>query len=759
MNLLAFLLVLPLQADAQDPALAVRASQEQVSTWLDQWQQDAIPSEEAEYAFARLRGHLGKAEAVRLLAMLEDPEVIRRNELMELLLQVPLEDSRELLIAFALDETRPAFERGRVAEFLLLLDGPEAFEALRTSLHVEAEPPYLRRFFAGWRESIRTEDLPILEAFATASPAESATGQFALQLWARHETDPEARRRIYLLARDASPSYRATAMEVLARRGPDPIIAAMLMEELDGASPDLRRLARRMLPAFAGPEALFEAYRQRAQGRSVNLRGRWMIEIAGLSVPEAQDEAMRWLVDGGWSTGTLANQVVTLLARSSAVDALLPTLLHHEGIPDRVLFPLAIARAPFQPDAYAYLRDQFPHGSSVLQIQILRSVGVRGMEEDLRFLREVFESNAYPSSTRAAAAEILILAPAAEEYVRNRFDRPLPQDYELAAAWVRSLAGSSRLEWRDEAVAAATIASGFEDTDERRGLRIEAWAAMGRTGAHHQVPLLRDRLWHLLREPEAKTPEGEEWSTLARLGQQFPELSAVLTALKRCIDRRQSNALPMPEDLKLADIHNDPLLIAASVLAEASPDATGPWLEELQGRALSTLDQLRVLALTAHLMPTSAVKRSALEALLHRAEEVQHYRRPLVEAFVPEGAGWMLLTERLAERLLVEEVRVGARPAADLAHLLTGYADDTILRQAADLVELEGDLELALALAERRVAHLPLLDGAHAHMALLLGDLQRPDQAKRAWQVVERLAPDRSDLWLQARGILGIESE
>lgn len=764
MMFVSLFLVSLLQADPppaasapQEPAHVVDAAQ--VKAWLEEWQAGSFAPEVEDIAFARLRGYLGAAEATRIAAMLEDPAVPRRGELLELLLQVPFEASREVLLAYALDESRPAQERGRLAEFLLLIDGPDAFRDLAPSFHPEAQPPYLRRFFAGWRESIGPSDLATLENFVLASPSESAVGQYALQLWARHETDPEARRRIYLHARDASTSYRSAAVEALGRRGPDPQIAAMLLEELNGASPELRRLARRMLPSFDSPEALLEAYREKAKGQSVNLRGRWMGEIAALPLPEAKREAMVWLVDGGWSKGSLTNQVVTLLGRSKEVDPLLPTLLNHGEIPERVLLPLALARAQYSEDAHAYLLDLFPHASSVLQIQILRAIALRGSDKDLRFVREVFESNAYAAAARAAAAEILVLVPAAEEYVRNRFDRPLSGNYELDAAWLRSLAAHPRLEWRDEAVAAATIAGGYEDVDERRGLRMEVWSALGRTGKPAHVEILAARLWHLLREPEAQLSDEEVWETLAGLRVEFPELSVVLTALANCPDRRRPVALDLPEDLLLEDIATDPLLIAATILAKTYPYTAVQWLEELRERKLQLLDHLRVLALSAHHLPSVDAKRGALRALLEHPETLTTYRRLLLEPFQAEGSGWVMVVERLEERLLLEDVIAEIRPLADLHHLLDGYADDPILRRAADYAELAGDLDLALALAKRRTDHLPLSDSAHAHYALLLGDLQRPEDAMKEWAIVERVAPDRSRLWNQARAALGRESE
>ncbi|MGB0953471.1 MAG: hypothetical protein ACPG31_09605 [Planctomycetota bacterium] len=735
------------------------APQEGTDVLLLQWAAGGFPSQGEEFAFPQLRGRIGRAYVGRLATMLADPAIPRRNELLELLLQVPFEESRSTLVDFALDASRPSSERGRVAEFLLLLDGPKAFEDLLPSFHVDAEPPYLRRFFAGWRESIGPEHLPLLEQFVKESPSESAMGQFALQLWARHETDPEARRRIFLHARDASTSFRSTAIEVLARGGPDPVIAAMLREEFIGGSPDLRRLARRMLPSFDSPEALLEAYREHALGQSVNLRGRWMGELASSPLPEAQREAMQWLVDGGWGSGTLANQVVSLLRRSDEVDPLLPALLHHGEIPERVLFPLALARAPFSEDAKAYLLDLFPHGSSVLQMQVLRAVVANGAEEELRFAREVFESNAYASAARALAAEILIMAPKATEYVRNRFDQPMSGDYELDAAWVRSLAASRRLEFRDEGVAAATIASGYEEEDERRGLRIEVWSSLGRTGNPAHAKILEDRLWYLLRHPETGPPGEEGWTTLGHLGNQYPELSVVAIALAKCVDRKETTALETPEDLALSDVQTEPLLVAASLLAKTHPQRAAVWLTELQQRKLVLIDHLRVLALSAHRLPSVEAKREAIKQLLEHPDALLTYRRLLLEAFTPEGTGWVRMSSRLWDRLLLEEVLAEERPLEDLSILLRGYTDDDVLRRAANFAELEGDLGLALELAQRRTHHLPLSDATHAHYALLLGDLQRVEDAQREWAIVERVAPDRSDLWLQARAALQGESQ
>lgn len=722
---------------------------------LDAWESGSLPIDDLHRHFAHLRGRIDGEGAARLASMLQREDLAQRHFLLDLLLQVPFEESRPVLVDFVLDEARPAEERGRVAEFLLLLDGPRAADALRATVRADAEPPYLRRYFAGWRESIRAEDLALLERLATE--AKGYVAQYALQLWARHETDPEARKRIYLLARESSTSYRNTAIDALARQGPDAEIAAMLLEELNSGTVELRSLARRMLPRFDSPEALLEAYKERAGDLSVHLRGRWMIDLAGLPLPEAQRLAMEWLIDGGWDTGVRAEQVVLLLGRSEEVDPLLPVLLRHGAIPDRVLFPLALARADASVDARAYLEEKLPDVGAVRQMQIVRAFAGSGTAQDLKLLRDIASSAVYATPARAVALEMLVQAEGAKDLVDLWLQEPLPDDYERASAWVRSLAGSGHEPWVAAAVGLADAAPGFLDEDERRGLRLEVWGAIGRSRMERNGERLQRRLLAVMADSEGQTPEGESWVSLYQLGRGFPELGTVAEGLRNCAPETIGASREFVEEEEPPH-HADVLLIAAANLAYSHPAQATAWFRELLTRDLSEVDRLRVLGLMAHRLPGPEARREALIALLLRPELFDVWRLAMVETFAPQGSSWTLFDERLEERLLLDEVVLGLKEVETLESLLEGYADFGTLTNASTLASDAGQQDLALALAQRRVDHNPLSDQAHARVARLLEAAGHEQEAIVHWERVVRLSPDRSDLWQAAQEALGEES-
>ncbi|MHC4379735.1 MAG: hypothetical protein ACYSU1_01410, partial [Planctomycetota bacterium] len=630
---------------------------------------------------------------------------------------------------------------------------------LEETVRVDAEPPYLRRFFAGWRESIRPQDLEKLEVLARE--ADGFVAQYALQLWARHETSAEARRRIYLLARDADTGYRQTAVEALSLGGPDVGIADMLREELDGSTIELRRLARRMLPRFDSPEALLLEYQERAADLSVNLRGRWMIDLASLRIPEAQRLAMEWLVDGGWNSGVKAEQVVMLLGRSEEVDALLPVLLQHESIPERVLFPLALSRASISTDARDYLRQRLPQVGSVRQIQIVRAFSDSPRSEDLMLLRDVAESAAYANPARAEALAMLVATPAAADLVELWIADPLPSDYERSAAWLRALAESGNREWVEAAVVLADAAQGFVDEDERRGLRLEVWGAIGRSGNPAYRELLEQRLLQVMAEAEGVTLAGEAWESLYRVGRAFPELSTVAEGLRRVTGASMGGDGMLESEVGQLDpsgLHADILLVAAASLVYVFPEQAGIWFQEILTRDLPQVDRLRVQGLMAQRMPELRQRRAATLALLESPEQLNEWRRAMIETFAPDASSWTLFEERLQERALVDGVELGMVDASTLRGLLEGYAEDGILARASDLAFAAEDAQLALALAARRVDHNPLLDQAHAHLATLLASVNREAEARAHWAIVTRLSPDRSELWLEAKRALGEES-
>ncbi|MHC4379993.1 MAG: hypothetical protein ACYSU1_02750, partial [Planctomycetota bacterium] len=149
--LIPYLILLPTFGSLSTPApssLVLRVGpqdlQQEPSTAevLQAWESGDLDGDSLHLSYAHLRGRVDGEGAMQLARMLSDPEVANRSLLMSLLLQVPLDQSRSVLQDLLRDETRSAEERGRVAEFLLLLDGAVAYQALEETVRADAEPPY-----------------------------------------------------------------------------------------------------------------------------------------------------------------------------------------------------------------------------------------------------------------------------------------------------------------------------------------------------------------------------------------------------------------------------------------------------------------------------------------------------------------------------------------------------------------------------------------------------------------------------------------
>ena len=723
---------------------------------LEAWSADAIPLEQQDVVYAKLRGHCFAPEATALVAMLANPETPRRNALLELLLQVPYPDARPSLIAFAIDESLPATERGRVAEFLFLLDGHEAYVALEESIRPDAQPPYLRRVYAGWRESIVPSDLPVLEQLATE--ASGYASEYALQLWALHETKQEARVEIYKIARDRDPAFRAAAWKALASRGFDAEIADLLRVELDGGKAEIRNLARTMLLSFAGPEAYLEEYKSRAAPMSIRLRGQWMATLAGLSAPEAHRLAMDWLMDGGWDAEGITRQVVIQLSRSEEIDSMLPVLFQHPDMPNRVLFPLALARSGTSEDARAYLLAGLNEGSVVIQMQIARAFAAENSIAGLEVVRDIAESTAFSMPARSLARELLVPREEASALIERWLKDPLPSDYEIAASWLRALAGSTNPTWRNQAITLAEEAFGFDAPDEQDGLRLEVWSALARLGAVESKSIFERRLQTLLQETPSLSVEGESWGSLYRLGREYHEINSVLEGLRRSARPGADQSMPLAEDFPLDAIPSDLLLIACASLSFSHPQTAAEWFAHLLARDLPEVDQLRIHGLIAHRLPIKDLRDKAFQNLLSDPERLDSHRRVIIEAFSPEATAWVLLGARIQELVLLHEVEEGELKATALKAFVEGYVEDPILARAVDIARQADLPQLALTLAQRRVDHNPLLGIAHAELAELQLAGGMENQAQQSWGRVLRLSPDHGALWTKAKSALETET-
>lgn len=723
---------------------------------LDSWAADTIPLAWQDATYARLRGNIDRAAAKQIAAMLQQRTVPRSTDLLNLLLEAPLQDVRHMLLAFAHEERNAATDRGLVAERLLLLDGRAALAELLPAIRPDAQPGFLRRFFSGWRTCLTQEDLPLLKKIALES--EGFVAQFALQLWAIHERDSIARLEIYNIARKAESSYRSAAMASLARGGKDEYIADALLAELNAGDRDARKMARRLIPLFANEQVLLDAYFAQAAGMSLSQRGQWMPDLARMALPEGAREAMSWLVEGGWSSGSQARSVVRYLSRSAEVDPLLPTLLSIGELPQHIRFPLALARGPYSEDARVYLRSALPDFLPSEQGLILQMLARHGEFDDLLLIRDFAANRSRPTSARVEAMRSLVGIPEAHDLLGQWRD-PLPQDYQVMATLVELLLLSDQEEWRAWALNQALLPPAYFDQDEARGLRTQLWRVLGQRGADGDLQQLSFAIAAQLTTLETRTPSGEAWSSLYRFESEFPELAMALASYVRCSglgagggNREQAGrvgTLALPEDFRSEDAAADVLVIAAAYLAEVAPETAAQWFADLAGRTLQPEDRLRVAGLSASRLPYGPASRNALEWLLSDPQSLRESPRVIAQAFAPVGSGWVLMHDRLAEQLLLAEVLQQQRPLQDLQILLHGWVEDDVLATAAtyaaDVASPES-LQLSLQLQRRRTVHLPLSAEIHGAVVVLAEQLGEQELALKERAILRRLTPqDRTD--------------
>ena len=706
---------------------------------LKAWQADVIPLDWQDAAFARLRGHIDRAAAVVIAEMLQDETAPRPVDLIHLWLEAEDPAAREVWLDFVLDPSHPAEARGQVAETLVLLEGRSAMEALLPTVHAQAEGPYLRRLFAAWRTCLVREDLALLEEIA--HQAEGFVAEFALQLWAIHETEPEARLRIYRRARQRDDSYRATALMALARGGPDEAITAGLLADLENSGREMRRLSRRLIPLFSDEATLLDAYRERASGMSATLRGQWVLDLAGLQDPQGTQLAIEWLLEGGWRSRTVARQVLRQLGRTPTVDSTLPELLRIEGLDPELAFQIAMDRSHTSADARLFLQDHIQQLLPSRQMGVLDASVVSGSLEDQLFVVDFIANEANPARSRAGAVRALSMLPQAADLLQE-WRQPLPQDYELLEAVMEVHLRSARPEDRAWAEQLLREPPAFLEEDESRGLRILAWETIARRGQPGDPERLTMALVELL--PQLEVEESSSWSLLFRFDRELPELTALLEAIRFHCRTFPGRPLPWPADFDLSGLPADLLLVAATRLADADPSVSLAFFSELQRRGLPEEKQLRLDGLTARFLSSGSLPLAAWQRLLQRPDLLRQYPKPLRESFAPAGIGWVLLHDRLAERYLVQQVADGSRELVELEPLLEGWVEDEVLESAAELAWASGThvgKKLSARLQARRAVHLPLNRDVRARLIELALELEEAELAQAHEGVLRRLSP------------------
>ena len=711
----------------------------------------------------RLRGLLGPDEVERLAAALRDGDGERlAGHVASLLRSAPYSARRDVAEALALDPRVEPSLRGALAQELILVEGRPALRRLAPLLAPDAPEPILRQVFTAWRGVLDAADVALLEPLVHEGAPRMAA--YALQLWAGVERDPARRQEVLRLAMEwPDPALAAVALDALARGGPDPGLADELRRWVHLGDADQRALAMRSLAQFGGPEALLEEYRAaRADGVGLAARAAWMPTLALSPLAEAQEEAARWLADGGWSLGVEALPVVRALARSPAVDPILPALFENPDLPERVLLPLALGRAADSSAARDHLRRLLRRPAGLEATQAVIRLGALGDPRDQALLAEVAESPEAAPAVRAEAVRALLRAGAGDGLVERMLAEP-PRPYGVAEALVGALVEFGRGERRELGLRAA--ASGLERSDprERLGLRIAAWQALARSGDPEEAPRLGAAFARLL-EDAAGRPADEDWRDLVSIGGEHPEAAAVVGAL------RELARLHPELDASIGlrgwspdEVAPEVLYWAAGAWARLDPDLAVAWLDRLDGLELTEANQFRVRALRAARARSAADRVRSLRALLEDLVALRARTFALRAAFAPEGAGWNLPHDRLADRLVLAEAELAAdEEVADvLASLLEGWAEPETLTAALDLARERGAVELAVRLADRAVDLHPLdpeVRAAAARVAEAAGDLER---ARRSWTVVLRLLPpgfplrDEAEAWLGAHPAAG----
>jgi len=728
-----------------------------VGALLEAWAQDEVPVEWEDFLYARLRGYLQGDAIPQALQMLADPAVPRREDLVALLISWGSDGPDPAIYAFLRDPRQQATYRARLAEAALLSTGRPAFAELESTITAAADVLYLSRVFAGWRQCVMPEDMPLLERLS--SELQGIPAQYALQLCALNERDPAARLRIYQQARKAPSNFRQVALDALATQGPDAGIAEALRAELDGIDPDMFSLVLRLLPRFAGPEALWQAYQQRGRTAPPTQRALWMRDLALSPLPQAQQEAADWLAAGGWR-GSLGLILARILIASEAIDPVLSTLLGDEQVPDRIRYPLALARAHDAEVARDFLRQALDGRDRLRRGQAIVALAAAAQEQDLQRLARMVQDAALDDHLRALIITAMATLPDAHALV-ERWQADPPRGYESAAVLVTSLLQSPLAADREWARVFALHPSVDFDLDERRGLRIELWQFLGATASPAEVPFLEQALLTELQHvaAQAKPTVEEVWPHLTQALSEAQELNAILIAYKACLA-----AVPLEQqvasELRSWDAAGVPPMILTSAavrMADVAPQLAWHWLDTAEAATALVENRLRIQALRAYLSHGKSGEIAALEALLVDPFELAASPRLLAQGFPIDGATWVLWQDRLLDRLLVAEVRAGKRNPLDLARFFRGSVEASLIDEAIALLgALDGrdSQDVQLLLAATAASREPLSAAAHARFAEIATKHAIAELADKEWQAVLRLTASGSQLSKRAKAAL-----
>lgn len=724
---------------------AMSAAERSVATAevLEAWLSGAA-GEWSGAALSRVRGRLDAPAVTRLEAALRAPaeEGPSLDQIGALLKSAPPDLSAPAMLRIALDPDVHPGLRGEFASTLILLRGRPALRDLAPTLVPTEEDRYLRQVLTAWRQVLEPTDAPLLERIARdgyGSPT-----QFALQLWGRIERDPARRLAAFELALAAPTGYAHLALDALGSGGPDAVIARRLRESLRVGSTQERSLALRALPLFDSHAAVLEEYR--ALNRpSVSAAAAWMPVLAQSPLPEARAAAARWLIEGGFGAGAVVQTVLRSLEDAPEVQLILGGLLADPAVPAAVKLPLALAHADSSAEAAEHVRRIAREGSGSDRARALQRLGGMASADDLTWFAEVALGTEFDAATRAVAFAQLMRNGAGAPVLQRWLADP-PRDWEVAEAMVRSGIEYGDPEQRRAVLEFGRAGGGFDAPDERWALRAAAWQAAGQRGDPATWAILLEDLRLRLEDTPASGRGAEEpWRDLYQALHEWPEFESLGSAARAL--GSAGGGPPPGVSLQAWDplaAAPEALWCAAAAWSGADLGQALDWLDHLDEMPLNEANRVRVRALRAARAREPLRQRAALRALLEQPRWLREYPLILAQSFAPEGVGWSLFRDRLAEREVLADAQCQPPEVARarLALLLEDWIEpESALAAVRVAGELPGGAELALRLAQHGVLLHPLHPEVGAAWAEALEQSGDRTAAREAWAAVERMVP------------------
>lgn len=702
------------------PALGGEARQRALDRVLRQMLQGE-DVDSSEVLFERARGAVGARELERIADALASEQRFHRRRALSLLLGAPYPSARPFLLELLQNPELPADLRGPIAERVIAAEGRAGAELALDQLGPETDEAFFRRVLIHVQDLVGPADHARLRDLAENGPSEGRN--LALQLWARHETDPERRLVIFQHVVRGPARYLGPGLDALARRGPDAGIAASLSGCLDGMDRDLREMAVVMLPTFGDPEAVRADYEERlAQEPNAAASGPWACALAFTPSQDSRVVAARWLFERGWKAPLQARRVIAGLAGSDAMDPYLADFLHREEVPESLRHRLALVRVHESPEARSYLRAKLETESSVLLANVVETLSSAEDPQDAALLWDLARDPGFDATARAAAVRGLTHYEGAAGYLREWLAEP-PQDYELAEAWVEAALRVGAPDLRRAVL--EKVEDGWGPPDHRLALRLAAWRAQAAEPRADEAEALAAQLVALLEADRdsaraARTPIPDPRA----LAGEYPELDRCARALVAAAAGRPPAALAAWDP---AGIPPAPLLFAAALLADGLPTVSARWSEEVASRAdLPEAARVRALATWARAArdQPSVASAEALKRLLEAPWLLRAYPWDLEYGLAGTRVrGWVIPADRLCEWQLLSAARnaPAERAGRSLEALLDDYADPVVLQDASELaLELPGGEPLAVALARRAWEWAPALPGPRLQLARAL---------------------------------------